>query len=148
MITIYTDGSCRGNPGPGGWGAVVLEDDNIIDVAQEKAAQTTNNRMELSAILWAMEKYGSSRDIPIVYSDSAYCVNSLTNWIYKWQTNGWRKANNQEIENLDFMQRYLELESNGKRIDLRKCRGHAGQTWNEMADGLATGRLKMEDIKI
>lgn len=104
--------------------------------------------MEMKAIIWALENYGSPEDriiidsIPIVYSDSAYCVNSFTNWIKGWKANGWTRAKGKKLENLDLIKRYDELICQGYKIDLKKIAGHAGNKWNEMADGLATGRIK------
>lgn len=148
-ITLYTDGACSGNPGPGGFGVVVVEEENPINSYQEFSDQTTNNREEMKAIIWALENYGSPANraalgfIPIVYSDSAYCVNSFTNWIKGWKANGWTRAKGKKLENLDLIKRYDELTCQGYKIDLKKIAGHAGNKWNEMADGLATGRIKI-----
>lgn len=149
MITLFTDGACSGNPGPGGFGVVVVEEENPINSYQEFSDQTTNNREEMKAIIWALENYGSPANraalgfIPIVYSDSAYCVNSFTNWIKGWKANGWTRAKGKKLENLDLIKRYDELTCQGYKIDLKKIAGHAGNKWNEMADGLATGRIKI-----
>lgn len=151
MITVYVDGSCKGNPGPGGFGVIVIEDNKIINAHYEQESITTNNRMEMKAIIWALENYGSQiikegtpLEIPVVYSDSAYCVNSFTNWIHGWKANGWTRAKGKKLENLDLIQRYDELTSMGYAIDLRKIAGHAGNVWNELADKLATGKLTTE----
>ena len=98
-MICYTDGSCLGNPGPGGFGVVVLDDnENPITYHAERFNNTTNNRMELSAILWAFLKYGkpaaTGKNPLIVYSDSAYCVNTLTNWMFSWEKRGWLKSDN------------------------------------------------------
>lgn len=77
---------------------------------------------------------------PIVYSDSAYCVNTFNTWMFSWVNSGWYKANKQQPENLDLIQAYYELWLKGHRIDLRKVKGHAGNKWNELADQLATGK--------
>ena len=149
-MVIYTDGSCSGNGKEinfGGFGIVVLDNDgNIITTYSKAANNTTNNREELKAILFAMLRYGKS-DCPIVYSDSAYAVNTLTNWMFNWASNGWIKATDKRPpENLDLIQAYYEWYQKGYRIDLRKVKGHANDKWNVMADGLATGRIKpMED---
>lgn len=140
-MIIYTDGACSANGSAtavGGFGIVVLDDDeNLITTHHEQVQNTTNNRMELSAILWAMIKYGNEQPAPVVYSDSAYCVNSLTVWMWGWERKGWLKSDNTEPENLDLIQAFHTLWLRGYRIDLRKCRGHAGNKWNEMADRLA-----------
>ena len=148
MITIYTDGSCRGNPGPGGFGVIVVEDDKVIAAYSEKSIGTTNNREEMKAIIYALENYGAKKGdffVPTVYSDSAYCVNSFTNWIKGWKANGWVRAGGKKLENLDLIKTYDMLEKDYK-IDLRKISGHAGEIYNELADALATGRMSVEEI--
>lgn len=148
MITIYTDGSCRGNPGPGGFGVIVVENDVVIDAYQAHHNQTTNNRMEMEAIIYALENYGGNKEdffTPIVYSDSSYCVNSFTNWIKSWKANGWTRAGGKKLENLDLIRTYDTL-SRDHEIDLRKIKGHAGEIYNELADALATGRMTVEEV--
>lgn len=140
-MIIYTDGACSANGSAnavGGFGVVVLDDnENLITCYKEHADKTTNNRMELSAILWAMFQYGNEQPVPIVYSDSAYAVNTLTVWMWGWERKGWLKSDNTEPENLDLIQAFHKLWNMGYRIDLRKCKGHSGDHWNEMADKLA-----------
>ena len=140
-MIIYTDGACSGNGSAnavGGFGVIVLDDnENLITTHREQVQNTTNNRMELSAILWAMIKYGKEKPAPTVYSDSAYCVNTLTSWMYGWAKRGWVKSDNREPENLDLIQVFYKLYEQGYKIDLRKCRGHAGDHWNEQVDKLA-----------
>ena len=141
-MICYTDGSCQGNPGPGGFGVVVLDDnENLITTYSERANNTTNNRMELSAILWAFLKYGSKDKTLTVYSDSAYCVNTLTNWMFSWEKNNWKKANNQPPENLDLIKPFFNYFQLGNNIQLKKVKGHAQNKWNNMADQLATGKI-------
>ena len=141
-MIIYTDGSCQKNPGPGGFGVIVLDDnENIIETYSHREDDTTNNKQELKAILYAMIKYGKEKPAPTVYSDSNYCVQTFTNWMYGWARNGWIKSDKKKPENLDLIQTYFQLENLGYKIDLRKVKGHAGNKWNEMADGLATGRI-------
>lgn len=154
MVTVYTDGACQGNgkkENSGGFGVVVInEKQEIIEQYSKLCSNTTNNREELKAILYALIKYGTQETAawelhpqtpPIVYSDSAYAVNTLTNWMFSWEKNNWKKADKQTPENLDLIQAYFELYQKGHRIDLRKVKGHAGNKWNEMADALATGRI-------
>ena len=143
-MIIYTYGACSGNPGPGGFGVVVLDNDEHYKTHHsEKSTQTTNNREELKAILWAFLKYGvpegSWQGAPIVYSDSAYCVNTFNNWMFQWANHGWRKSDRKTPENLDLIQTFYNHYQNGYRIDLRKVKGHAGNQWNELADKLAKG---------
>mgnify|MGYP003326130571 CR=1 FL=1 len=103
-MIIYTDGACAGNPGPGGFGVVVLDDDeNIIETYSKHNDYTTNNKMELSAILYAFIKYGKQKTAPIVYSDSAYAVNTFNQWMWGWASRGWIKSDNKIPENLEFI---------------------------------------------
>ena len=147
-MIIYTDGSCIKNPGgPGGFGVVVLDNnENLITYHSERYDDTTNNRMELSAILWAFLKYGvpaaAGNNPPVVYSDSAYCVNTLTSWMFNWEKNGWIKGDKNKPENLDLIKPFFRYWKRGYRIDLKKVKGHAGNRWNEMADALATGKFE------
>lgn len=154
-MTIFTDGSCAPNPGPGGFGVVVYnEDDIIIDCYAHQEEITTNNRMELKAIIYATIKHGVKitnedvfvNNIPVVYSDSYYCVQALTKWMFTWAQNEWKTSRNELIENLDLIKMYYDLYQKGYRIDLRKIKGHEGIEGNEVADQLATGRKKVKDI--
>lgn len=139
-MIIYTDGACSSNGSAaavGGFGVVVLDDnENVIDKYMKQNTNTTNNREELRAILWALINYGKHHK-PIVYSDSAYAVNTFNQWMWGWASRGWVKSDNKAPENLDLIQAYYDLWNQGYRIDLRKCAGHAGNKWNEMADKLA-----------
>lgn len=146
MIEIYTDGSCSGNPGPGGWGAVVVEDGTVIFAESDRSPHTTNNEMEMTAIVWALWTYGKLDILPIVWSDSAYAVNTFNTWMWNWKNNGWVRGKNESIKNLELVKKYDDLISKGYRIDLRKVAGHSGVKYNEIADGLATGRLKPEEV--
>lgn len=147
-MIIYTDGSCQKNPGPGGFGVIVVENDTVIAAHSERTNDTTNNREEMKAIIYALENYGAKDGdffCPIVYSDSSYCVNSFTNWINGWKANGWVRAGGKKLENLDLIQTYDMLRQEFK-IDLRKIKGHNGILYNELADGLATGQISVEDV--
>ena len=149
-MIYYTDGSCIGNGkavNKGGFGIVVLDDDgNLVECYAKRNENTTNNREELRAILRVMLTAGvqSSEDWaqpPVVYSDSAYCVNTFNEWMFNWARNGWIKSDKKTPENLDLIQAYYEHYMAGFRIDLRKVKGHAGEEWNELADMLATGKI-------
>ena len=147
-MIIYTDGSSHPNPGPGGFGVVVLDNnENLVYTYSKQCADTTNNREELKAILYAFLNHGVklddwNMDVPIVYSDSNYCVQTFNDWMFNWARNGWIKSDKKTPENLDLIQAYYEWYQKGYRIDLRKVKGHAGHKWNEMADGLATGKVQ------
>lgn len=159
-MVIYTDGSCNGNGNgkavnSGGFGVVILDnDENLAYTYSKRCENTTNNREELKAILYAMLNYGvntnkyefSQIEPPIVYSDSAYCVNTFNQWMFSWAKNDWLKSDNKIPENIDLIQAYYDWYQKGYRIDLRKIKGHAGHKWNEMADKLATGVLKGDNI--
>ena len=150
-MVIYVDGSCNGNGkavNSGGFGVVVLDNnENIIHTYSERCENTTNNREELKAIIYAMKHYGKQslldwNEIIVVYSDSNYCVQTLNEWMFNWERNGWIKSDKKIPENLDLIKKYFDLYQKGYRIDLRKIKGHAGHKFNEMADGLATGKVQ------
>ena len=154
-LKIYVDGSAHPNPGPGGWGRVVInERDEIIETISVQFTEeaVTNNRMELMAVLSTMRDYGvqpkegfSIGEIPIVYCDSAYVVNTFNNWMFNWVNNNWIKSDKKIPENLDIIAEYYKLYQSGYRIDLQKIRGHAGNQYNELADKLATGKFKKDN---
>lgn len=145
-MIIYTDGSAHPNPGPGGFGVVVLDDnDNILYAySRQFKERVTNNEMELKAILYALLNYG--KENPIVYSDSSYAVNTFNIWMNNWALNGWVKSDNKIPENLVLIQTYYEYQNKGYRIDLRKVKGHNGVFWNEIVDALATGEMTPEEV--
>ena len=154
-MIIYTDGSAHPNPGPGGFGVIVLDNDEKIQYIYNKQFEkekVTNNQMELKAILYAFLNYGVNintneftNNIPIVYSDSNYCVQTFNSWMFNWANNGWVKSDKKTPENLDLIQAYYEWYQKGYRIDLRKVKGHNGVKWNELADLLATGKISLEE---
>lgn len=152
---IYTDGACRKNGkdgASGGFGVLMVSDDKI-EAYREDETPTTNNRMELKAILYVMKNYGVktesndfwSHNCPIVYSDSAYAVNTYNNWMFNWAKNGWIKSDKKIPENLDIIKEYYNLYEQGYIIDLKKVSGHTGVLGNEIADRLATGALNEEE---
>lgn len=142
-MIIYTDGSCSHNPGRGGYGVVVLDDnENLVQtVSRPSIDLTTNNREELKAILYVMKNYGQRQPIPIVYSDSAYAVQTLNDWMFRWAKNNWKRPKNQTPENLDIIREYYNFYQQGYRIILNHIKGHNGHKWNEMADKLAKGEI-------
>ena len=151
-MKIYTDGSAHPNPGPGGFGVVVFDDeDNYLKSLSEQVQYTTNNEMELKAILFALKIFGAqaNQDFiqpPTVYTDSAYAYNIYTNWMYNWAKNNWLKADGKKPENLEIIKDYFN-ESKNKIIDLRKIAGHSNILGNELADKLATGKLHPADLQ-
>ena len=134
--TIYTDGACSGNPGPGGWGAVILEKgENEISISG-KEKLTTNNRMELMAPIMALKKIKESSKI-IIYTDSTYLKNGITIWIENWKKNGWINANRKPVKNKDLWVVLNKL-TEKKLINWKWVKAHAGNRYNELADKLAT----------
>ena len=143
---IYTDGSSRGNPGPGGWGMVVMneEGDQVLFMENDSEGGVTNNRMELKAMLCALGFVESHpHDQFIIYSDSAYVVNSCNSWMRSWAANGWKNSKKQIVENVDLMQAiWSYLSRDFFNAEIKKCAGHAGEVGNEIADALATGGMR------
>lgn len=136
-MICYTDGACASNPGPGGFGVVILDNEkNFLYNYKKGSEKTTNNREELKAILYCLIKFGKEKNT-IVYSDSAYSVNTFNDWMFRWANNNWIKSDKKTPENLDIIKAYYDLWQQGYRINLQKVKGHAGDKYNEMADKLA-----------
>ena len=138
-LYAYTDGACSGNPGPGGWGALLIarEGDRILRERELKGGEpeTTNNRMELLAAISALEVLERPSDI-IVVTDSAYVKNGVTGWIFGWKKNGWKTADRKPVKNVDLWQRLDQAQARHK-VEWRWIKGHAGHIENERADALA-----------
>jgi ribonuclease HI len=152
-MIIYTDGSAHPNPGPGGYGVVVMDDNNkLIECYSHQEAPTTNNIMELKAVLFSFLRYGravancNSNEIPIVYSDSNYVVQTFNNWMFGWAKKGWLKSDNRPPENLELIQAYYNHYQKGFRINLQKVKGHQGILGNVIADKLATETLTTQEV--
>ena len=138
-LFAYTDGACSGNPGPGGWGVLMIAREHGA-VVKERELQggeklTTNNRMELMAAISALEALSRPVEITIV-TDSAYVKNGVTEWIHSWKRNGWRTAGKDPVKNAELWQR-LEAAQARHRVTWRWIKGHAGHAENERADALA-----------
>lgn len=139
-VTLYTDGACSGNPGVGGWGAVLMFKGHEKRISGAEA-QTTNNRMEIYAVISGLECLKEPCEVT-VYSDSAYTVNAFANgWIYAWERDGWKKADNKQVLNVDLWQRLLELTRKHK-VSFVKVKGHADNEYNNICDKLATDAIK------
>ncbi len=133
-VEIFTDGACSGNPGPGGWGALLRFDDREKELFGG-ARDTTNNRMELMAAIMALEAL--KRPVAVVLStDSAYLKNGITAWLQNWKARNWRTADRKPVKNVDLWQR-LEAATAPHRVEWRWIKGHAGHPENERADKLA-----------
>lgn len=148
-IRIFTDGACSENPGPGGW-AAVFNLANECKIFQGCEANTTNNRMELKAIIESFKRIAEAKKCSHfeLYSDSAYVVNSINNgWIEKWQKNNWRTTKGGDVKNRDLWEELValqnEVKSKGITVAIIKIKGHVGNTFNELADRVA----KEESVK-
>lgn len=136
MITFYTDGGCSGNPGPGGWAYAVSEDGKLVETKSGGDAATTNNRMELTAVImalrYALEK--GEREVTVL-TDSQYVKNGITVWINSWKKNGWRTSGRQLVKNVEY---WLELDSLNSSLSVTWSwvKGHAGIEGNEECDRL------------
>jgi ribonuclease HI len=143
MIEIYTDGSSLGNPGPGGWGTVVVVEGKIVDELGGHDKNTTNNRMELKAAIEALKYLRKSDFLNIkevtINADSTYVLSGVTSWIFGWEKNGWRTANKKPVMNQELWQELIGLvrEFKGKII-WQKVKGHSGHIYNDKADEIAT----------
>jgi len=139
-VILYTDGACSGNPGPGGWGAILMYKETKKEISGAEES-TTNNRMEVTAVIEGLSllKYPCEVD---VYSDSAYTVNAFSKrWIYGWRENGWKKADGKEVLNSDLWEKLYNLCSIHK-VSFIKVKGHADNEYNNRCDALATGAIK------
>jgi ribonuclease HI len=137
---VFTDGSCEGNPGPGGWGVVWVEDDRIVREAHGADPATTNNRMELRALIEAYRMLPADADA-VVYSDSQLCVKTINEWAAGWAARGWRRKTG-PIANLELVQELWSLARAHPKAKLTWIRAHDGSRWNEYADALATTFLR------
>ena len=138
-VTIYTDGACSGNPGPGGWGAILMMDDYKKEISGY-SKNTTNNIMEITAVLEAVKMLKYECEITI-YSDSAYVVNAfLQGWIYNWQKNNWKTADKKPVKNKELWQElYTELSKH--KFEFIKVKGHSDNEFNNRCDYLATNEI-------
>lgn len=134
-IIIHTDGACSGNPGPGGWGAVIQGRNGKTKELKGGDADTTNNRMELMAAIKALEWLEAPRPI-LVYTDSQYVTKGITEWIINWKRNGWVSSDNKFVKNQDLWER-LDALAQHHDVIWEWVKGHAGNAGNERADALA-----------
>jgi len=134
LIQIFTDGACRGNPGPGGWGAILICGDYTKKI-KGGSLLTTNNIMELTAVIKALELL-KNKSIVDITTDSTYVKDGITKWIFNWKQKGWKTANKKPVKNKDLWIK-LDLLSSQHEITWKWVRGHTGHTENEIADQLA-----------
>ncbi|MEQ3723617.1 ribonuclease HI [Alcanivorax sp.] len=133
-VIIYTDGACRGNPGPGGWGAILLYGDKEKELFGGEP-ETTNNRMELMAAIVALETLNASCQV-VLTTDSKYVMDGITQWMANWKKRGWKTASKQPVKNVDLWQR-LDAAVQRHDVDWQWVKGHSGHPGNERADALA-----------
>ena len=138
-VTVYTDGACSGNPGPGGWAALLLHEGNSREIAGGEA-QTTNNRMELMAAIEALTALKEPCEVT-VYTDSKYVKDGMTNWIHNWKKNGWKTAAKKPTLNADLW-RQLDEAASKHEVNWLWVKGHDGDPQNERVDELAVAELE------
>ncbi len=142
-VTLYTDGACSGNPGPGGWGAVLIYGEHSTKLSGGEIG-TTNNRMEITAVIEGLKRLKYPCEVD-VYSDSAYTVNAFENgWVYAWEKNGWKKADKKPVLNEELWKELLDL-ARVHKVSFHKVKGHADNELNNTCDELA--RAAIEDLR-
>ena len=141
-VVIYTDGACSGNPGPGGWGAILMAGPHRKELSGAEPV-STNNRMELIAAISALEALKRPSQVEL-YTDSQYVKNGIMSWIHGWKRNGWKTADKKPVKNAELWQR-LDKARGAHKIDWRWVKGHAGHPENERADELA--RMAIASMK-
>ena len=136
-VTVYTDGACKGNPGPGGWGVLLRSSDGTEKELFGGERETTNNRMEMMAVIQALRALKRPCRVRL-HLDSQYVLKGITEWMQGWKAKGWKTASKQDVKNVDLWKELDQLvASSGHRIDWRWVKGHAGDPGNERADALA-----------
>jgi ribonuclease HI len=139
-VHIYTDGACKGNPGPGGWGVLLSQGGEERELFGGEAS-TTNNRMEMTAVIEALAALKRPCRV-VLHTDSTYVMKGITEWIHAWKARGWRTASKEPVKNVDLWKR-LEAETARHEIEWKWVRGHTGNDGNERADALANRGCEM-----
>ena len=137
-VVVYTDGACSGNPGPGGWGAILISGEHRKEISGGEAL-TTNNRMELLAAISALEALKRSSHVDL-HTDSEYVKNGISQWIHGWKKNGWKTAAKKPVKNAELWQR-LDAARSRHEVEWHWVKGHSGHDENERADELARGGM-------
>ena len=138
-IKIYTDGACSGNPGPGGWGAILRWNGHEKELSGGEK-ETTNNRMEMMAVIKALEALKNNKTPVEIHTDSKYVMDGITKWIAGWRARGWKTADKKPVKNQDLWERIDSLVS-GHKVTFFWVKGHAGHPKNERADQLAVAAI-------
>ena len=133
-VVIYTDGACSGNPGPGGWGSILMYNGHRRELSGGER-ETTNNRMEMMAVIQALETLKRSCDV-VIHTDSTYVMKGMTEWLAGWKSRGWKTASKQPVKNVDLWER-LDEAVGKHQVEWRWVKGHSGVPENERADELA-----------
>lgn len=139
IIKIYTDGACSGNPGKGGWGAVLLYKEHKKEISGYNP-QTTNNQMELMAVIEALKLLKRKSQV-VIYTDSVYVKDGITKWIFNWKKNGWKNSKKELVKNLELWQE-LDLQAAEHQVAWQWVKGHSGDKYNDLADSLAVNAIK------
>ena len=148
-IVIYTDGACSGNPGPGGWAAIIALPDGFVRELGGGNPQTTNNRMEIGAAIAALNAVGERLEPVLLYTDSTYVISGITQWILGWKRKGWLSSTGEPVANRDLWERLDELAQARKgRLEWRYVRGHNGSEGNERCDAIAVAFSKRKPIDL
>ncbi len=137
---IYTDGACSGNPGPGGWAAIIIENNKVKDMFSGGEKNTTNNQMELLAPIKAIQKFKKKSEISI-FTDSTYVRDGITTWIKQWEKNGWKTAAKKPVKNKDLWKKLKSLSSKHS-VKWIWVKGHSQNKYNNLVDELAQGAIK------
>ena len=146
VVVIHTDGGCRPNPGPGGWGAVLRQREHVREMCGGESGETSNNRMELTAPIMALEAL--TRPVVVhLYTDSTYVRSGITKWVLGWERNGWKTAAKQPVKNVDLWKR-LQIACARHQVEWFWVKGHSGVADNELADELATRGMQEAIIRL
>ena len=137
---IYTDGACSGNPGPGGWGAVIFDQNNKQKNISGSEKNTTNNRMELLAAIMSLKKIKINSEV-VIFTDSIYVKNGITEWMKNWKKNGWKNSSKKPVKNKDLWVKLDKL-CEANRVSWKWVKGHSTNEFNNLADELATKAIK------
>ena len=137
---IYTDGACSGNPGPGGWGAVIFDQDNKQKNISGSEKNTTNNRMELLAAIMSLKKIKTNSEV-VIFTDSTYVKNGITEWMKNWKKSGWKNSSKKPVKNKDLWEKLDKL-CEANIVSWKWVKGHSTNEFNNLADELATKAIK------
>lgn len=145
MFRMYTDGACRPNPGQGGWAYIIINPDNTETIASGSEADTTNNRMELTAVLKGLEFFSqNNKSEPLtIVSDSQYLLSGIESWSKSWRRNHWIKADGKPVLNSDLWKRIREL-ADSITLYFEKVKGHSGEEMNERVDKIASNQIELK----